>query len=93
METNRKGVCINVGNCKNADSKMTIEVSIAADFICPAGTTLNIAPLGQRGCCQDIASGGAGMDIPSSCSGPEVWMSVQATDATTCEGYDLKLHF
>jgi hypothetical protein len=65
----------------------------AADFICNAGTTPDIAPGGQRGCCQDIASGGAGMDIPSSCSGPEVWMSVQATDATTCSGYDLKFHF
>ena len=35
METGRKGLCINVGNCKNADSKLPIEVSVAADFICP----------------------------------------------------------
>lgn len=35
MDINRKGICINVGNCKNADSKLQIEVSVAADFICP----------------------------------------------------------
>ena len=36
MEENRKGICTNVGNnCKNADSKLTIEVPVTADFICP----------------------------------------------------------
>jgi len=35
METGRKGLCINVGNCKNADSKLPVEVSVAADFVCP----------------------------------------------------------
>ncbi|MCO5247709.1 MAG: hypothetical protein M9887_02000 [Chitinophagales bacterium] len=31
----RTGICINVGNCKNADSKLPIETPIAADFVCP----------------------------------------------------------
>jgi len=32
---NRKGLCTNFGNCKNADSKIALELSIAADFVCP----------------------------------------------------------
>ena len=35
MDENRKGICTNLGNCKNADSKLPIEVPITADFICP----------------------------------------------------------
>lgn len=35
METNRKGLCINAGNCKNADNKLPIELSVAEDFVCP----------------------------------------------------------
>lgn len=36
MDENRKGICTNIGNdCKNADSKLPLEVSLTADFICP----------------------------------------------------------
>ena len=35
MEQNRKGLCTNFNNCKNADSKIPIELSISADFVCP----------------------------------------------------------
>lgn len=35
MDENRKGICTNIGNCKNADSKLPIEISLTADFICP----------------------------------------------------------
>ena len=35
MDTKRKGLCTNFGNCKNAESKLPIEVDITADFICP----------------------------------------------------------
>jgi len=33
--SSKTGLCINVGNCINADSKMPLEVSVAADFSCP----------------------------------------------------------
>lgn len=32
---NRKGICINVGNCKSADANRIIELSVTADFVCP----------------------------------------------------------
>jgi len=35
METKRRGICTNFGNCKNADSKLPIEVRVTEDFICP----------------------------------------------------------
>lgn len=35
MEQNRKGRCTNFVDCKNADSNIPIELSIAADFVCP----------------------------------------------------------
>lgn len=33
--TIRKGICINVGNCPNANEKKIIEVGIGEDFVCP----------------------------------------------------------
>lgn len=35
MDEHRKGICTNIGNCKNADSKLPIDVALTADFICP----------------------------------------------------------
>lgn len=35
MDIKKKGLCINFGNCKNADNKLPVEVDVSADFICP----------------------------------------------------------
>jgi len=31
----KKGICINVGNCQNANEKKLIEVAVGEDFVCP----------------------------------------------------------
>ena len=35
MEMNRKGNCLNFGNCPKADRKEIIELGITEDFVCP----------------------------------------------------------
>lgn len=32
---NKKGRCMNIGNCSKANAKEIIEVGIGEDFICP----------------------------------------------------------
>jgi hypothetical protein len=34
MENNQKGICINIGNCNQADKKVVQELPVTADFIC-----------------------------------------------------------
>lgn len=49
MEQSRKGICTNFENCKNADSKLEIDIAVSADFVCPeCGRDLTLITRGAR---------------------------------------------
>jgi hypothetical protein len=70
---------------------MTCTEGPTADFVCPSGTTVATSPAGHDGCC--LTGKNPGMDIRHVCANAGVWMSVTATDATTCDGYDFSFHY
>lgn len=48
MNDKRNGICINVGNCRQADNKIKQEISIAADFVC-SECGRDLIPLTEKG--------------------------------------------